>query len=235
MIKDFGRLGWYVERAKQQKARKDSIHTKHLLVFRNDALPSINGVRPELVMVNSHNRTAGYRFMAGLFRFVCINGVIVSSHLFESLYIRHIGYSFKNIEALSKEMLKNVPRLVEQISKLESVKLNEKWQREFALRAVAARFPEYVDEQTGKLNIKAVQEAVDIQELLKPRRPEDIGDSVWLVFNRLQDQIIKGGWQRVGTKDGRSKEVRPVKNIGLDIRINQALWSMAEQYAEKVR
>ena len=48
---------------------------------------------PELVLVNSHDRSSAYQLHAGLFRFICGNGMIIADATFERVSIRHSGFT----------------------------------------------------------------------------------------------------------------------------------------------
>lgn len=232
LIKDFKALGWDVNRVKQQKSHVDPLHTKHLVVFRNPSMPMISGVIPELLLVNSHDRTTSFKFMAGLFRSICLNGLVVSINLFESVQIRHIDYQFSDIQALVNQMLENMPKLIESIHTMQNTMMTQVDKEEFAVRAVAARFFEYVNRRNKAIDKETIESAISIPELLIPIRKEDESDTVWAVYNRLQEKILKGGFKKIGTKDEIAKRVRPVTNIGLDISVNQKLWEIASHYTK---
>lgn len=228
LIDDFAKLGWYVDRARQQRS-KNPIYTKHLLVFRSPKFTAINGYFPELVTVNSHDRTASFNFMIGLFRTICINGLIVADKTFESFRIRHIHYNFADLEELMNTMLANMPKVIGWVNKLQSTFMTEDQQREFAMKAIAARFKEYVNDE-GVVNEVAIYKSINVEEFLKPWREEDDNASIWAVYNRVQEKLMKGGFQRVGTKDNRAKRVRGITNIKLDVDMNKALWQLANEY-----
>ena len=231
LINDFRTLGWHVERASQQKSRIDKMHTKHKVVFRSNQFPAINGVFPELIVTNSHDRTAAFVFLLGLFRLICLNGLVAADKIFEELRIRHIGYSFDALKELTHTMMENMPNVIKTINRLENLTLTDDQQFDFAVKAIAQRFSEY-QLDGGKVNTKAIMDAIDVQSFLTPLRPEDNNPSVWAVYNRIQEKLTKGNFQRVGTKDGISKRVREVTNIKLDIDLNKSLWSLANAYAE---
>ena len=231
LIDDFRKLGWHVERANQQKSRIDPIHTKHKVVFRSNAFPAINGIFPELIVTNSHDRTAAFNFLLGLFRLACLNGLVVADKILEDLRIRHIGYEFEAVKELTHTMMENMPRVIQTITRLERVVLTDDQAFEFAVKAIAQRFTEY-QLSNGNVNTKAITDAIDVPAFLLPRRAEDNNPSVWAVYNRIQEQLTKGGFQRIGTKDEISKRVRPITNIKLDIDVNKSLWSLANSYAE---
>lgn len=50
-------------------------HTKHMLRLRHAS--QINGAEAkEIVLLNSHDGTSSYQMVAGMFRFVCSNGLV---------------------------------------------------------------------------------------------------------------------------------------------------------------
>jgi hypothetical protein len=78
--------GWIPVTAFEQRVRLDERRgfQKHLLRFqRADMVPARGEYTPELVLVNSHDRSSAYQLHAGLFRFVCGNGMIVADTTFE--------------------------------------------------------------------------------------------------------------------------------------------------------
>ncbi len=91
-----GERGFFPVRASQSRSRSPDkgAFTRHLLRFRREA---DIGRRdpweevPELVLTNSHDGSSAYRFMAGVFRLVCGNGLTVQSADFGSVSVRHAG------------------------------------------------------------------------------------------------------------------------------------------------
>jgi hypothetical protein len=65
------------------------------------------------------------------------------------------------------------------------------------------------------------------------RRSADQSNNLWTVFNRIQENILKGGREVVGklNSKGQRRRVIPIRGIDQEIRINQELWSQAEQLA----
>jgi hypothetical protein len=50
-------------------------HTKHMMRLRHAS--QINGAEAnEIVLLNSHDGTSSYQMLAGMFRFVCSNGLV---------------------------------------------------------------------------------------------------------------------------------------------------------------
>ncbi|HEY2452187.1 MAG TPA: DUF932 domain-containing protein, partial [Scandinavium sp.] len=71
---------------------------------------------------------------------------------------------------------------------------------------------------------------VTAEKILIPRRYEDKKTDLWTTFNTIQENLIKGGIPG-RTAKGRNARTRPVTGIDGDIKLNQVLWKMAEEFA----
>jgi len=91
-------------------------------------------------------------------------------------------------------------------------------QHEFALKAVEARFGEE----------KQLTDA-DIECLLTAERKEDVGNTCWLVMNRVQEKLTNGGFSYLSAK-GKPRKARAIKNFTQDVDMNTKLWELAETY-----
>ncbi len=64
-------------------------------------------------------------------------------------------------------------------------------------------------------------------QLLAPRRWQDESDDLWTTYQRIQENLIKGGLNGRAAKGGRT-HTRAIKGIDGDVRLTCALWVMAE-------
>ncbi len=64
-----------------------------------------------------------------------------------------------------------------------------------------------------------------------PRRVLDRGQDLWTTFNVVQENVIRGGI-RGRTEKGKMTRTREVTGIDGDIKLNQVLWKMAEEFAK---
>jgi hypothetical protein len=224
VIEDMAELGWGVVDAKEVKARKTGTmgFQKHLVVFRNPDVV-INGadgdtVFPQILLTNSNDGKNAFTFTAGLFRLVCENGLVISTEQFNDVKMRHMGYTFEELQKQIRAMVEQLPLTVESMNKMKLIELDEKTTIEFATKALATRFKE--DE------LKNI--TVDLDKLLEPTRPEDKGNDLWSVFNVIQEKILEGDFQYMaGTK---IRKARKVKNFKQDMEINQKLFAVAAEY-----
>jgi hypothetical protein len=222
VIEDMEQLGWGVVDAKQVKARKGEGYQKHLVVFRNlDVV--INGsdgdtVFPQILLTNSNDGKNAFTFTAGLFRMVCENGLVVSTQEFENVRIRHMGYTFEELQGQVRAMVEQLPLTVESMNKMKSIQLDENQAKELAKKALTTRFTE---DQVKVMNF-------DLDELLKPTRDEDKGSDLWSVFNVIQEKILDGSFSYIS--GARVRKARKIKNFKQDIDINQKLFTMAAEF-----
>ena len=224
VINDMRTLGWDVVDVKEVKARKSATRgfQKHLVVFRNPDVV-INGndgdtVFPQILLTNSHDGKNSFTFTAGLFRMVCANGLVISTTQFEDVKMRHMGYTFEDLQENIREMVEKLPLTVESMNKMKEVEMQQEQALEFAKRALTTRFDE---KQMNRIN-------VDLDALLTPTRVEDKGNDVWSVFNVVQEKIIDGDFEYImGTK---TRKARRVKNFKQDQKINKELFALALEY-----
>jgi len=226
VIDDMATLGWNVVDAKAVKARKNSTkgYQKHLVVFRNPDVV-INGknddtVFPQVLLTNSHDGKNAFTFTAGLYRMICENGLVVSTSTFDDVKMRHMGYSFEDLQVKIKEMVEKLPLTVESMNKMQATELGQNEMVKFAKKAIATRFKE--DE------LKRIK--IDFQELLNPTRDEDKGNDLWSVFNVVQEKIIDGDFEYIaGTK---VRKARQIKNFKQDQKINKELFDLALEFTK---
>ena len=140
-------------------------------MFRNPDVV-INGadgdtVFPQILLTNSNDGKNAFTFKCAIFRMVCENGLVVSTQDFADLKIRHMGYTFEELQKQIRVVVDKLPLTVESMNKMKQIQLSEEQIDDFAKKAVATRFNE------GELeNI-----TIDFDTLLKPTRPEDEGVS----------------------------------------------------------
>jgi hypothetical protein len=223
VIEDMDLLGWKVVDAKEVKARKGIGFQKHLLVFRNEDVV-INGadgdtVFPQILLTNSHDGKNSFTFTAGLFRIICENGLVVSTEQFEDVKMRHMGYTFEELQEQIKGMVERLPLTVESMNKMKQIEMSQDAAIEFARKAVATRFNENEIENIS----------VDINTLLAPTRKEDKGNDLWSVFNVVQEKILDGDFNY--TFGVKVRKARKIKNFSQDLKINKELFNLALEYA----
>lgn len=68
---------------------------------------------------------------------------------------------------------------------------------------------------------------VTAPQILFPRRWQNESNDLWTTYQRIQENLIKGGLSGRSAKGGRT-HTRAVRGIDGDVKLNRALWVMAE-------
>ena len=232
VIDDLMSMGWQPVQAAQRRGRagKTSIFSKHMIKFQNPNL-IIKGnegddVFPQIILTNSHDGTQSFKFMMGLYRLVCSNGLVIADEEFASFKIRHMGYSFEDLQQLITNAVEELPKKVEVINTMKSVELTEKQQKDLAFKAFLLRQGIALESEQAK-EVKIADEV--LENILEVQRGEDAGNDLWVTFNRVQEAITQGGFQ--GALQGaKIRKVRKIKSFEKDLKLNQQLFDLALQY-----
>ncbi len=223
VLEDMSKLGWGVVDAQQVKARKNTTKgfQKHLVTFRNPDVV-INGadgdtVFPQVLLTNSHDGKNAFTFTAGLFRLVCSNGLVITTETFSDVKMRHMGYTFEDLQVQIKNMVEQLPLTVESMNKMKAVELTTDQMKDLAHKSLTTRFTE---EQLKVVNI-------NLDEIINPVRDEDKGNDLWSVFNVIQEKIISGDFTYIS--GDKSRKAREVKNFKQDMDINKKLFTIANE------
>ena len=226
VIDDMEMLGWKPIEAKEVKARKNSTRgfQKHLIVFRNDDVV-INGedgdtVFPQILLTNSHDGKNAFQFQAGLYRLICSNGLVIADTQFEAVKMRHMGYTFEDLQVLIKDMVEKLPLTVDAMNNMKNTQLEEQKILDLAQELLDIRVE-------GTKNIYPIEA---IEEVAFAQRKEDTNDDLWTVFNRIQENIIEGNFE-YKTPGGKLRQARIIKNFKQDMDVNKKMFSKAIEYA----
>lgn len=223
IVDDMEALGWFPYSVKTVKSRtKNAATKKHLVQFFNPeiVINDENGeadMHPTLLLINSHDGSTAVKFEMGVFRFVCENGLVIKSQDFGGFKMRHMGYSFADLRVYISQLVETLPTVVANLNKFSQVEMTPEQQYEFALKAVEARFGEEKQLSSDEVN-----------SLLLAERKEDVGNSIWVVVNRLQEKLTHGGFGYMNAK-GKTRKARAIKNFTQDIDFNQKIWSLMEE------
>lgn len=232
VIEDLSKFGWNIHDVAQQKSKTSPDTTRHLVRFRHEDFGSVGvgGNIPEILFTNSHDRTRSMNFHVGLFRLICSNGLVVADATFGKLNLRHMGYSFDNVRGMIGDITDKLPVVFDTIKTFEKTQLTEQARRDFAMKAFAIRYPEYIKEN-DLVDMSLIASSVDVDALLTPYRSDDAPNNLWTVFNRVQEKLVNGQFKHLGN-DNKLRQARPIKNITLNLDINEGLWQLANSYVQ---
>ncbi|EGK5182752.1 DUF945 domain-containing protein, partial [Salmonella enterica] len=169
---------------------------------------------PEIIILNSHSGESSFQLLPGMWRQVCANG-LVCGQSFGEIRVPHRGDIADKVIEGAYNVLGVFDRVEEKREAMQSLLLPPPAQQALAKAALTYRFGEE-------------HQPVTATQILTPRRYEDRKDDLWSVFNRIQENLSKGGLPG-RTAKGKRTHTRAVNGIDGDVRLNRALWVMAEQ------
>ena len=224
-------LGWKPVWATESRAvsPENKGYTKHMVRFVHKDM-DLGDERIELLGVNSHNRSAAYKFLASVRRKICDNGLHANTSSFGDFRIRHTGDVESRVVEAVKGITSSASQVAGHIDRLKDIELTPNEQGVFA-----SEVHSYIWPMGGPVSVK---------DILKPRRGFDSegGDyykfgsdlpkkDLWTTYNVVQENLMKGGLKGRATT-GRKTTTRAIKSIDRDVKLNQALWSLTEHMAD---
>jgi hypothetical protein len=198
-------------------------YTKHLVRLRHAdqarSRPEVN----EIILINSHDGASCYQLLAGQFRFVCHNGLVVGD-VAHDIRIPHRQSNASDLRANVIEgafrVLDDFEAVDQSTAAMKSIELAPEEERALARAALTLRYGERADGEPPP--------PISADQLTQPRRPEDQGRSLWLGFQRIQEALTRGGVPG-RTVQGRRMRTREVASIDRGVALNRALWTLAEE------
>lgn len=220
--------GFTVTAAAQSRSRDLTRveHTKHLIRFRpENSTPTAEGLHPEIVLINSHDGTSSYQLFAGVYRLICLNGLMVGETV-EAVRIRHTGNPIREVIDASHTVIASATRALRVASEMSALPLSRDEQQAFAAAAHELRF-------TPESNLAT---AIEPEQLLRVRRPDDREANLFTTLNVVQENVIRGGLRGFavdtdarGRRTTRRVSTREVGGIDQQTALNRALWTLAER------
>ena len=189
-------------------------HTKHMLRLRHAG--QVNDAEAnEIILLNSHDGTSSYQMLAGMFRFVCNNG-LVCGDVVDDIRIPHKGDVIGHVVEGAYSVLDGFNRVCGHRDAMRAITLTSGEANVFAQAALSLKY----EDLTHPAPVTPAQ-------VLAPRRSEDDRSDLWSAYNRVQENLVRGGLQGLSAT-GRRHSTRPIQGISQNVKINWALWMLAE-------
>ena len=200
--------------------------TKHLIRFRHAAAPIVKGdTQYEVVMLGSHDGTTSTQLFGGFFRALCQNGTIWFNGEATKIRVPHVGNIVPQVIDGAYTVVSQSKPALEQVDHFRQITVNRDERMAFATAAAALRFED--------------ESPVTADQLLQIRRPGDTSPDLHTVFNVIQENVVRGGLayrQTQQLQNGNTRIVQrhtlPVRSVDGDVRLNRALWTLAEEMAK---
>lgn len=190
-------------------------YTKHMIRLRHASQINARGEANEIILLNAHDGTSSYQMLAGMFRFVCSNGLVCGDTVAD-VRVPHKGDVAGQVIEGAYQVLHGFDRALESRESMQAITLHDSEVEVFARAALSLKY----DDPDKPAPITESQ-------ILMPRRFDDRRPDLWSVFNRTQENLTKGGLHG-RSANGRRQQTRPVQGIDSDIRLNRALWLLAD-------
>ena len=209
--------------AKVRKADREGFQ-KHIVRFRQrGAVADKNGLFSEIILRNAHDGTGAVQVWAGLLRLLCLNGMAVSDSTFQNISIPHRGRNLADRILEAAHHVASVSIMAgETANAWSQIELNYDNRFELARRALALRFPDIADSPIAP------------EQLLLVRRSGDAGNDAWRVFNRIQENLTRGGLVGLNKKDEKGapkiRTLRAIRGADRDLKLNGELWHIADEF-----
>ncbi|WP_333983719.1 DUF932 domain-containing protein [Burkholderia gladioli] len=200
----------------QTRVRRDDRRefTKHMLRLRHESQID-GGEANEIILLNSHDGTSSYQMLAGMFRFVCSNGLVCGDTVAD-VRVPHKGNVAEQVIEGAYAVLQGFGQAQASRDAMQTITLDQGEAEVFARSALALKY----DDATRPAPVTEAQ-------ILAPKRAADAHADLWSVMNRVQENLINGGLPGRAA-NGRRQQTRPVQGIDQNVRLNRALWLLAD-------
>jgi hypothetical protein len=207
----------------QSRVEGKSEFTKHMIRMRHvrDGAGEVT-TRPEaneIILINSHDGASSYQMLAGVFRFVCCNGLVVGT-VANDIRIPHKGDIQSDVIEGAFRVLDDFEAVQASTSAMKALPLKPAEEHAFARAALTLRF--------RARSVGQLPAPITPEQLMMARRPEDLGRDLWSTFQRVQENAVRGGLPG-RTALGRRICTRAVGSIDASVSLNRALWVLAEE------
>lgn len=205
--------------------------TKHLIRMRridDDRNFRVGDTVCEILLKNANDGTSAYDLMAGLFRIRCMNSLVSQVGTLDSVKVRHSGDVQGKVIEGTYTVLNTAREALAAPQDWSQINLNGDERQAFAAAAHVLRF----GDAEGNTDTP-----IQPRQLLQARRTGDQGSDLWTTFNVIQENAIRGGLRAIqrdeATGERRRVTSREVKGIDQDVKLNRALWIVAQAMGGK--
>jgi hypothetical protein len=204
--------------------------TKHQLRLRqmnNIEALKVGDTIAEVMLRNANDGTASFDLAALLFRIACLNGMAVTLGTIDDVKVRHNG---KNV---AHDVIDGTFTVVKQAQL--ALAAPREWSQIILDRDERKALADAVHTLRFADAEGVVKTPVTPEQLLKVQRREDTNPDLWTVTNVLQEHVIRGGdtaWGHDAQNRLRRVTTRAVTGIDGDVKLNRALFQLADKMAE---
>lgn len=231
VLRELQKEGFVPVGVKQSTARDPgkAAFTKHLIRLRrigNADQYRVGSTICEILLKNANDGSSAYDLMAGLFRIQCMNSLVAQTGTVDAVKVRHSGDVAAKVIEGTYRVLDNAQEALSAPADWSKLKLDRE---ESAVLAEAAHLVRFGEEENS------IAKAIEPERLLTRRTADDGSNDLWTTFNVVQENVIRGGLRGVALDANnlrRRVNTRAINGIDQDVKLNKALWMLAEKMAE---
>jgi hypothetical protein len=227
VIDDMKKLGWDVVEANQPRRRKkSSFGSYHMIIFQNsdpsykishkNADGNDDFYYPQVILTNSHDGFSSFCFRIAIYHPNTDMRYIIATSSFNSLYLRHMGYSFEELQDLINKVMEEVPNQVVVMNNMQNRILTQN--EKYALALAALRNRQNDPEFTVPNFI--------LDEILEPKEKDNEPYNLWKTFAIITSKMIEGCFMIPG-RNGKLRKARRITGISKYIHHSQILFAEA--------
>ena len=245
--------GFFPVHASQQRSHKkeNNAFAAHLIRFESLAADDgghtdldIDGTKPQIILLNSHNKRTSLGLGQGFFRYACSNNLVFASNgVFSRL--RHNQATVAAYEDIVKDKVKSLPSTMETIRKMVETPINTETAQLFARQACSLRGWQDWDtvqhrRRTYSGRNQSYHTPYTIAAMIKPRRQADLGRNLYTIFNMVQENFCNGlntGYIPIVSTskkcpEGRVRSARAITAIQGNTKLNAGLFELANKFMQ---
>lgn len=223
LLDTFRDSGYYPIMASESKVRDEENqgHQKHIIQFRsldNILRPNAKEEYADILLTNSGNAKSSFKLTLSYWRLICSNMLCIPSNTLSHHSIIHSGFNIEKVYKAIEEVTSYMPKIERQIESFKDIELNPIEQKSLANAGIDIRFDKEVHD-------------VSTDEFLKIHRSADEKPTLWNVYNRVQEAMIRGGIKGKNKTTGKAFTSKAVNAIDTNIKLNQELFSTVQTIA----
>jgi hypothetical protein len=220
VIEKMNANGWFITEYNELQVRDQRRQgfQKYCATYENNdvAFRTKEG-KARIIQIGSHDGTAKLGFYAGFFRWACANGLMPGISIFEPYLIKHTGDAALEVDPVVEHFIESCPAIFNRIGEMEERFLTPMEKLEFELQAIALRFGDV--------------KKVDPTRISQVRRPADEGDSLWKIFNRIQENVMDPPENlKIVSEEGKERKAKKITQIDTKVQLNKDLWTVADSF-----
>lgn len=226
VIEELNARNWYISDYIEQKRQKRNKHRvgfqKYRAIYLND---SHDLMMPEghitIIQTGAHDGTTKQTLQLGFYRNVSLHHLVISGDVFK-WSLKHYADDPEQLSKVLNVLKIKLPLVKLKIQNFYDTLLTTSQMEDFARRAINIRYKDKYE--------------VDIQDVLKVQRPQDEGNRLWKVYNRVHENLLNPQYEVGVIKTEHSKKNTKVrkpkspKGINFILNFNLQLWNLAEEY-----